>query len=162
MMLAEGYNPRTWRTHALHMLPPEADEFSWDDPRTIACLDWIFLISSLNFSFWSEKCGSERYGVQWREPSTSGEKDGERVQVFTGYRTLLAAINKGPFECGLLDDRFWLTSSMCTISSNSCVHEQPWKKIYHLLTPSFIRFVRMKQSRTYFVLRPDVRKQYLF
>lgn len=94
MMLAEGYNPRTWRANALHMLPPEADEFSWDDPRTTASLNWIFLVSSLNFSFWSEKCSSERYGVQWREPWTSGEKDGERVQVFTGYCSLLAVINR--------------------------------------------------------------------
>jgi hypothetical protein len=77
------------------MLPPEAEEFSWKDPRTSASLDWIFLISSLNFSFWSEKCGSERYGVQWRESWTSGEKDGERVKVFTGYRSLVAAINRG-------------------------------------------------------------------
>ena len=98
MMLAEGYNPRTWRTHALHMLPPEAEEFSWDDPRTTATLDWIFLISSLNFSFWSDHCGSDRYGVQWREPWTSREKDGERAQVFTGYCSLLAAINKGHFS----------------------------------------------------------------
>lgn len=94
-MLAEGYNPRTWRTNPLHMLPPEAEEFSWDDPRTTASLDWIFLISSLNFSFWSDKCGSERYGVQWRESRTSREKDGEKVQVFTGYCSLVAAINRG-------------------------------------------------------------------
>ena len=94
-MLAEGYNPRTWRTQPLHMLPPEAEEFSWDDPRTTASLDWIFLISSLNFSFWSDERGSERYGVQWRESSTSGEKDGEKVQVFTGYCSLVAAINRG-------------------------------------------------------------------
>ena len=110
MMLAEGYNPRTWRTHALHMLPPEAEEFSWDDPRTTASLDWIFLISSLNFSFWSEKSVSERYGVQWREPWTSGEKDGERAQVFTGYCSLVAAINRGhssSYEGGFLNDRIF-------------------------------------------------------
>ena len=94
-MLEEGYNPRTWRTNPLHMLPPEAEEFSWDDPRTAASLDWIFLISSLNFSFWSDKCGSDRYGVKWRESRTSREKDGEKVQVFTGYCSLVAAINRG-------------------------------------------------------------------
>lgn len=108
-MLAEGYNPRTWRTHPLHMLPPEAEEFSWDDPRTTASLDWIFLISSLNFSFWSDKRGSERYGVQWQESWTSGDKEGEKVQVFTGYCSLVAAINRGPSppsESGFLNDRF--------------------------------------------------------
>ena len=105
MMLSEGYNPRTWRTQPLHMIPPEAEEFSWDDPRTIASLDWIFLISSLNFSFWSDKRNSERYGVQWRESWTSGEKEGETVEVYTGYCSLVAAINKGlpsRFECSFL------------------------------------------------------------
>jgi len=110
MMLAEGYNPRTWRTHALHMLPPEAEEFTWDDPRTTASLDWIFLISSLNFNFWSEKRGSERYGVQWREPWTSGEKDGEKAQVFTGYCSLVAAINKALEEdIPFIDPEFYST-----------------------------------------------------
>lgn len=104
MMLAEGYNPRTWRTQPLHMLPPEAEEFSWDDPRTSASLDWIFLISSLNFSFWSEKHGSERYGVQLRESWTSGDKEGEKMEVYTGYCSLLAAINRG--LSSLLNDRF--------------------------------------------------------
>jgi hypothetical protein len=97
-MLAEGYNPRTWRTNPLHMLPPEAEEFSWDDPRTTASLDWIFLISSLNFSFWSDKDVSERYGVQLREFQTSGDKDGEKVELFTGYCSLVAAINRGLFS----------------------------------------------------------------
>jgi len=100
-MLAEGYNPRTWRTNPLHMLPPEAEEFSWDDPRTIASLNWIFLVSSLNFSFWSEKHGSERYGVQWRESWTSREKEGERLKVFTGYCSLVAAINRGLFPLSM-------------------------------------------------------------
>jgi len=94
-MLAEGYNPRTWRTNPLHMLPPEAEEFSWDDPRPTASLDWIFLISSPKFSFWSNKCGSERYGAQLWESWTSGEKDRVRVEVFTGHCGLVAAINRG-------------------------------------------------------------------
>ena len=34
IMLAEGYNPWTWRTNSSHMLPLEAEEISWDDPRT--------------------------------------------------------------------------------------------------------------------------------
>ena len=83
------------------MLPPEAEEFSWDDPRTIASLNWIFLVSSLNFSFWSEKHGSERYGVQWRESWTSREKEGERLKVFTGYCSLVAAINRGLFPLSM-------------------------------------------------------------
>jgi len=54
-------------------------------------LDWIFLISSLNFSFWSEKQGSpERYGVEWRE----GWNSDKRV-VHTGYWSLVAALDRG-------------------------------------------------------------------
>ncbi|KAI9061380.1 hypothetical protein FKP32DRAFT_1576107 [Trametes sanguinea] len=87
-MQRESYTPRTWRTHPLHLCPPEP--FSWDDPFTRACLDWIFLISSLNFSFWSELEGQPgRYGVDWREGWGS-----ERRVVHTGYWSLVAAVDR--------------------------------------------------------------------
>ena len=76
------------------MVPPEAEEFYWDDPRATASLDWILLISSLNSSFWSDQCGSERYGVKLRESWTSGERNEERVEVFARYCSLVAAINR--------------------------------------------------------------------
>jgi Queuosine salvage protein len=95
----EGYSPYTWRNHPLHLQPPHF--FSLHDPRTKACLDWIFLISSLNFSFWSEKEGTieegQRYGVDWRE----GWGD-RRKKVWTGYWSLVAAINKGQFTAFIL------------------------------------------------------------
>jgi hypothetical protein len=85
----ESYTPRTWRTHPLHILPPEPYDPS--DPLTKASLNWIFLISSLNFSFWSEKEGqSDRYGVEWRE---GWGKEGKKV--WTGYWSLVAALNRG-------------------------------------------------------------------
>jgi Potential Queuosine, Q, salvage protein family len=88
-MLSETYTPRTWRTNPLHLLPPEP--FHLSDPKTKACLDWIFVISSLNFSFWSEKDDHpDRYGVKWRESWTSDKRT-----VWTGYWSLVAAINRG-------------------------------------------------------------------
>ena len=56
-------------------------------------LDWIFLISSLNFSFWSEKEGRpDRYGVEWRAGWDSTE-----MKVWTGYWSLVASLNRGNF-----------------------------------------------------------------
>lgn len=56
-------------------------------------LDWIFLISSLNFSFWSEKEGRpDRYGVEWL---CSWES--EETKIWTGYWSLVAALNRGKF-----------------------------------------------------------------
>ena len=48
----------------------------------------------MNFSFWSEQEGtgkeSERFGVEW-----AGWGGDEPKKVWTGYWSLLAAINKG-------------------------------------------------------------------
>lgn len=51
-------------------------------------LDWIFLVSVLNFSFWSDVASEQdRFGVRW--PQTA---DGRR---WTGYFSLLAALHRG-------------------------------------------------------------------
>lgn len=88
----ESYNPTTWRTHELHLCPPAHS--ARGDPRTKATLDWIFLISSLNFSFWSELEGTSsvrtRYGVEWRAGWGADE-----WRVWTGYWSLVAAIDRG-------------------------------------------------------------------
>ena len=95
-LVEETYSPSTWRSHALHLCPPEV--YSPTDPRTRATLDWIFLISSLNFSFWSEKEGlgaggeRERFGIEWRAGWGSDER-----RVWTGYWSLVAAINRGMY-----------------------------------------------------------------
>ena len=65
-LVKDGYTPRTWRTHPLHLCPPEP--YDPAHPGTRATLDWIFLISSLNFSFWSHLDGRDDcFGVEWRE-----------------------------------------------------------------------------------------------
>lgn len=96
-LISESYSPRTWRTHALHLCPPEPYDPS--NPQTRATLDWIFLISALNFSFWSEKEGTpERYGVEWREGWGS-----EKRKVHTGYWSLVAAVDRGQYLCPYVD-----------------------------------------------------------
>ncbi|KAL0579894.1 hypothetical protein V5O48_002141 [Marasmius crinis-equi] len=105
---SESYTPRTWRTHPVHILPHEPH--SPNDPWNKAVLDWIFLISALNFSFWSEKEGrSDRYGVEWQASWESDEK-----KVWTGYWSLVAALNKA-LQNGLpiTDPAFYSSETLC-------------------------------------------------
>ncbi|TFK52299.1 hypothetical protein OE88DRAFT_1628428 [Heliocybe sulcata] len=102
-----SYTPRTWRTHALHICPPEP--YSPTDPQTRKCLDWIFLISSLNFSFWSDKSETDRYGVEWREGWNSSTS-----KVWTGYWSLVAAINRA------LEESIPITEPAFYSSPNRC------------------------------------------
>ncbi|GJJ13384.1 hypothetical protein Clacol_007638 [Clathrus columnatus] len=110
-ILREGYSPHTWRNHPLHLLPPI--HYTPGDPNARACLDWIFLISSLNFSFWSVEEGtpreSRRYGVEWREGW-----DRDKPKVFTGYWSLVAALNKA-LEAGIpiTDPAFYSDPILC-------------------------------------------------
>ena len=92
-MLVESYSPRTWRTQLLHVVPPEHPEpiSTISDTRARPTLDWIFLVSALNFSFWSELDEQKRFAIDWRdswEPSS-------RPKRWTGYWSLLAALNRG-------------------------------------------------------------------
>lgn len=88
-ILSDAYTPRTWRTHPLHICPPEP--YSASDPLTEATLNWIFLISALNFSFWSDVEGQPyRYGVEWREGWNI-----EKTEIHTGYWSLVAALDRG-------------------------------------------------------------------
>ncbi|KAL5520082.1 hypothetical protein ACEPAG_1742 [Sanghuangporus baumii] len=108
----ESYTPSTWRTHPLHLCPPEI--YSRTDPRTRRTLDWIFLVSALNFSFWSEKEGSadaerERFGIEWRSGWGSDER-----RVWTGYWSLVAAIDRA-LESGIpiTDPAFYSSLERC-------------------------------------------------
>ncbi|KAL1667463.1 hypothetical protein GGF50DRAFT_48437 [Schizophyllum commune] len=107
-MLSESYSPRTWRTHPLHIMPD--DTKSLHDPANVRVLDWIFLISSLNFSFWSEREGTEaRYGVKWQESCTD-----TRPKVFTGYWSLVAALNRALSEgIPIIDPKFYADKEAC-------------------------------------------------
>lgn len=113
-MISDSYSPRSWRSHPLHIVPIDepdqppppfegSDDSESDHQESETqsrerwnkgMLDWIFLISSLNFSFWSELDGTEeRFGVEWRESWAS-----EKRVTFTGYWSLVAALNRGRFR----------------------------------------------------------------
>ncbi|TDL22181.1 hypothetical protein BD410DRAFT_269849 [Rickenella mellea] len=107
-LLADAYSPGTWRTQPLHLCPPPI--YSAKDPRTRATLDWIFLISSLNFSFWSELEGqSSRYAIQWLEGWGSSQ-----TKSWTGYWSLLAAINRAlEAHIPITDPAFYSSELLC-------------------------------------------------
>ncbi|KAH9480634.1 Queuosine salvage protein [Psilocybe cubensis] len=107
-LLVEKYTPRTWRTHALHICPSEP--YNPEDPLNKSVLDWIFLISSLNFSFWSEKEGRpDRYGVEWRAGWDSVE-----TKIWTGYWSLVAALNRALEEdIPITDPHFYSSETLC-------------------------------------------------
>lgn len=94
-MKREAYSPRTWRTQPLHLCPPEP--YAPGAPGTRATLDWLFLVSALNFSFWSPLEGtSGQFAVEWR---ASWARDTRNTRVrWTGYYSLLAAINRGAHD----------------------------------------------------------------
>lgn len=71
MMKTKSYSTLAWKQHDLH--PKIASE------KTI---DWIFMIDLLNFSFWSDSDGGERFAVLYK-----GKK-------YVGYWSLCAVINR--------------------------------------------------------------------
>ena len=79
-------DPGSWAREPLHPVP------ALHTPQEIA--DWIFTVSLLNFSFWSELPASERFGVDWRAAS-DGKPGHEAVVKHTGYWSLPAAISRG-------------------------------------------------------------------
>lgn len=121
-----AYAPSTWRTQPLHFIPPvppssggaTAIDAYMSQPAVKRTLDWIFFISAMNFSFWSDRGGEERYGVAWYEDgwlAASPEElesaglsptreeysaitttnSGASMTKYTGYWSLPAATNRG-------------------------------------------------------------------
>jgi len=107
-LVKDGYTPRTWHTQPLHLRPPEP--YDPAHPGTRATLDWIFLISSLNFSFWSYLDGSDdTFGVEWREGW-----DSDNYVVHTGYWSLVAALDRALEEgIPITDPSFYASEERC-------------------------------------------------
>ncbi|KAI0000286.1 hypothetical protein BJV77DRAFT_1057973 [Russula vinacea] len=106
-LIKDGYTPRTWHAHPLHLCPPEP--YDPAHPGTRATLDWIFLISSLNFSFWSHRDGSDDcFGVEWREGWESS--DHRHGVVHKGYWSLVAALDRALEEGIPITDPFFYAS----------------------------------------------------
>ncbi|KAF8073952.1 hypothetical protein FPV67DRAFT_1560242 [Lyophyllum atratum] len=108
-LLVESYTPRTWRTHPLHIVP--SDPYIASDPMNKSIMNWIFLISALNFSFWSEKEGlPDRYGVEWQDGW-----DSEGTKVWTGYWSLVASLNRAlaDDDIPITDPNFYSSETLC-------------------------------------------------
>lgn len=136
-MLAESYSPRTWRTQPLHLLPPDSIT-SLKDPRALPTLNWIFLVSSLNFSFWSELDEHARFGVDWR---AGWDKNSEPAR-WTGYWSLPAALDRGWLYCSnrkCLQMRHENTKFSAAISLSYSTGLQLSMKGYQSQTPTFTR-----------------------
>lgn len=74
-------------------------------------LNWIFLVSSLNFSFWSDLPANERFGVIWTA-GVDGKCAGEEKKCFTGYFSLLVCLHRALHErLPILDPQFWKSGS---------------------------------------------------
>ncbi|KAK2465735.1 hypothetical protein APHAL10511_002279 [Amanita phalloides] len=127
-LLTDSYTPRTWRTHPLHINP--VDSAGLSDPRNKLVLDWIFLISSLNFSFWSKKEKTEEvFGVEWRDAWASAENGTrkEKRQVWTGYWSLVAALDRA-----IADDKIPITDPSFYSDETHC----PDSQIEHVFRPA--------------------------
>ncbi|GAA5883242.1 hypothetical protein JCM16303_007325 [Sporobolomyces ruberrimus] len=85
-LVKEPYTPSSWSLVPLHPVP------ALHSPEFI--LNWIFLVSSLNFSFWSSLPSQKRYGVEYETACDGKAKEGEGEVVWTGYFSLLAALHR--------------------------------------------------------------------
>ncbi|CAE6463259.1 unnamed protein product [Rhizoctonia solani] len=107
------YSPHTWSEQPLHHLPPwpldeNIDIFSLESPAR-STIDWIFLVSLLNFSFWSALPSGERFAIEWLPPrSLDGNTRWE------GYWALPAALNRA-LENGvpITDPKFYASQEDC-------------------------------------------------
>ncbi|KAF8633871.1 hypothetical protein AX15_001203 [Amanita polypyramis BW_CC] len=133
-LLADSYTPRTWRTHPLHICPVDSADIT--DPRNKLVLDWIFLISSLNFSFWSERESKEDvFGIEWRAAwesregadGTVGESREEERLVWTGYWSLVASLDRA-----ISDDKIPITDPWFYSDETRC----PDSLIEHVFRPA--------------------------
>ncbi|QRW00466.1 hypothetical protein RhiJN_28484 [Ceratobasidium sp. AG-Ba] len=105
------YSPHTWREQPLHHLPPwplgdDVDIFD-EVSRARSTIDWIFLVSLLNFSFWSALPSGQRFAIEWLPPrSVDGRSRWE------GYWALPAALNR---ESGIpiTDPKFFASETAC-------------------------------------------------
>ncbi|KAL7417789.1 hypothetical protein BDY24DRAFT_372933 [Mrakia frigida] len=95
------YSPLSWKTQPLHLLPSPSPCSTLQpsgpfptlklSPTDKEALDWIFFVSSLNFSFWSELPSGQRWGVEWCENGWEGV--GGNRKRWEGYWGLLAVVN---------------------------------------------------------------------
>ncbi|EJU05391.1 hypothetical protein DACRYDRAFT_103877 [Dacryopinax primogenitus] len=80
------YTPHVWREQSLHNIP--VVPYDPYHRSTWETLDWLFFISTLNFSFWSDAGSVRRFAVDWNG------------QTWDGYYSLLAVVKRA-LEAGV-------------------------------------------------------------
>jgi len=93
LMQERSYSTLTWSEHKLH--PQAKDE---------STLNFIFTMTLLNFSFWSELPADQRFAIEFQ-----GQK-------WTGYWSLVAALQRALDE-GMFSSRSHLTEHTTEYSS---------------------------------------------
>ncbi|CED83222.1 Cobyrinic acid a,c-diamide synthase [Phaffia rhodozyma] len=135
------YSPLTWQTQPLHLLPastPSSNKCSLQFPKLKfnqddkACLDWIFFVSSLNFSFWSDLPSGERWGKEWYADGWKGL--GGKKKRWEGYWGLLAVVNSA-LENGhpLTDPSFYSSTNSADLIKSLFAPTSPSKEEVPLL-----------------------------
>jgi hypothetical protein len=112
-IISSSYSPCTWRTHPLHICPLDEGMGNPGEVRArqVLVLNWIFLISSLNFSFWTDKNEEERYAVEWYE---RWEHPRGEIKRWTGYWSLVAALDRALEEgIPITDPSFYSSEVSC-------------------------------------------------
>ncbi|KAM0746603.1 hypothetical protein T439DRAFT_134946 [Meredithblackwellia eburnea MCA 4105] len=99
---ATPYTTSDWAQVPLHPTP------SLHPPEEL--IHWVFLVSTLNFSFWSDLPTPSRFGIRWKlgvEGKGGSDKEGD-MKVWTGYWSLLAALHRAREEgVDIVNPRLW-------------------------------------------------------
>lgn len=106
-LLDKPYTTSDWSLVPLHPIPSlhPAEEL----------VNFIFTVSSLNFSFWSDLPSDQRYGVKWKTGVDGKETvDAAGVaeeKVYTGYSCLLSALHRAREEgIDVINPRWYATA----------------------------------------------------
>lgn len=92
-MQEREYSRKTWSEHELH---PSSAEMG-DEER----LNFIFTMDLLNFSFWTDKTGVDRFAVKYRD------------KEWTGYWALVAALRRATDEgVEITSPHYWHNGDM--------------------------------------------------
>lgn len=118
------------------------------DPKTCPFnfFDWIFFVSALNFSFWSESDQEHRFGIEWKRGLDG--KGGSGTIIHSGYASLLAGIGRGAFN--QLSFRRLSACSMAECLETTPMHAALEEGV-PITTPSY--YANMTQAQLQHVFR---------
>lgn len=102
-MQLQPYSTADWAAVPLHPSPSQRSA------REIQ--NWVFFVSVLNFSFWSDRPQEERYAVTYRDGVDGKQSSEASDKIWTGYWSLLAALHRAQ-DAGLpVTDATWYANA---------------------------------------------------